>query len=132
MNTFGPTIAQFLLHGSPGKIEPAFVKKVAELVRTRHPDQHRRGVGDRAKTRFALTQLFLRYFALGDVARHPPREGRFAAFVRLDAAIARDPTRASVRPCDAIFALIFAASVLEHLLHKLLNAFAILGVHYLE
>src|SRR4029077_21232429 len=81
MNPFGPTIAQFLLHCSPGKVEPALVEEGAEFVRAGHPDEDGRDVGDRAKTRFTLTQLFLRYFALGDVARHPAREGRFTTFV---------------------------------------------------
>src|SRR5207249_3132529 len=132
MNTFSPTFAQFLLHCSSGKIEPAFVEEGAKFVWARHPDEHGRGVGYRAKTRFTLTQLFLRYFALGDVARHPAREGRFATFVQLDAAITRHPANASVRPRDAIFVLILAATALEHLLHKLLRTFAILGVHDLE
>src|SRR6266513_2489140 len=44
----------------------------------------------------------------------------------------RDPAGASVRPCDAIFVLILAATALEHLLHKLLRTFAILRVHNLE
>src|SRR5947199_4934690 len=44
----------------------------------------------------------------------------------------RHPAGASVRPCDAIFVLILAATALEHLLHKLLRTFAILRVHNLE
>src|SRR5437762_13317796 len=44
----------------------------------------------------------------------------------------RDPTCASVRPRDAIFVLILAATALERVLHKLLHAFAILRVHNLE
>src|SRR5437867_4471986 len=132
MNTFNPTFAQFLLHCSSGKIEPAFVEEGAKFVWARHPDEHRRGVGYHAKTRFTLTQLFLRYFALGNVARHPAREGRFATFVQLDAAITRHPACASVRPRDAIFVLILAATALEHLLHKLLRTFAIVRVHNLE
>src|SRR5262249_31380454 len=43
-----------------------------------------------------LAQLFLRYFALGDVARYPARANRFAMLVQLDADITRDPARASV------------------------------------
>jgi hypothetical protein len=81
MNTFSPTFAQFLLQCSSGKSQPALVEEGAKLVWARHPDEHGRGVGDRAKTLFTLTQLLLRYFALGDVARHPAREGRFATFV---------------------------------------------------
>src|SRR5216117_312360 len=132
MNTFSPTFAQFLLHCSSGKIEPAFVEEGAKFVWARHPDKHGRGIGYHAKTRFTLTQLFLRYFALGNVARHPAREGRFATFVQLDAAITRHPACASVRPRDAIFVLILAATALEHVLHNLLRTFAILGVHDLE
>src|SRR5947208_7199778 len=44
----------------------------------------------------------------------------------------RHPACASVRPRDAIFVLIVAATALEHLLHKLLRTFPILGVHNLE
>src|SRR6266568_329766 len=44
----------------------------------------------------------------------------------------RHPACASVRPRDAIFVLIVAATALEHLLHKLLRTFAILWVHDLE
>src|SRR6266496_5656219 len=95
MNTFSPTFAQFLLHCSSGKIEPAFVEEGVKLVWARHPDEHGRGVGYRAKTPFTLTQLFLRYFAIGDVARHPAREARFATFVQLHAAITRHPACAS-------------------------------------
>src|SRR5216117_3924979 len=132
MNTFSPTFAQFLLHCSSGKIEPAFVEEGAKFVWARHPDKHGRGIGYHAKTRFTLTQLFLRYFAIGDVARYPAREGRFVTFVQLHAAITRHPACASVRPRDAIFVLILAATALEHVLHKLLRTFAILGVHDLE
>src|SRR5260370_41389862 len=44
----------------------------------------------------------------------------------------RDPACASVRPRNAIFVLILAATSFEHVLHKLLHMFAILGVHDLE
>src|SRR6266536_4774874 len=44
----------------------------------------------------------------------------------------RHPACASVRPRDAIFVLILAATALERVLHKLLRTFAILGVHDLE
>src|SRR6266436_2547298 len=44
----------------------------------------------------------------------------------------RHPTCASVRPRDAIFVLILAATALEHLLDNLLRTFAILRVHNLE
>src|SRR2546421_11156478 len=44
----------------------------------------------------------------------------------------RHPAYASVRPRDAVFVLILAASSLEYMLHKLLHTFAILGVHDLE
>src|ERR1700720_307648 len=81
MNTFGPTIAQFLLRCSASKVEPAFVEEGAKLVRARHPDHHWSCVGYRAKTSLAFPKLFLRMFALGDVARHPARERRFATFV---------------------------------------------------
>src|SRR5881392_2251443 len=44
----------------------------------------------------------------------------------------RDPACASIRPRDAIFVLILAATALERVLHKLLHAFPILRVHDLE
>jgi len=49
-----------------------FVEEIAELVRVRHPNHHGRGVGDRAKTRFTLTQFFLRYLRLV-MSRDTPR-----------------------------------------------------------
>ena len=81
MHTFGPAISHFLLHRATGKLEPRFVEEITKFVHARHPDEHGRSVGDRAKTLFTLTQLFFRYFALGDIARYPAREGWFAAFV---------------------------------------------------
>ena len=50
MNAFCPSITKLLLQSSTGKVEPAFVEEGAEFVRTGHPDEHGRGVGDRAKT----------------------------------------------------------------------------------
>src|SRR5437764_2022439 len=132
MNAVCPAIAKLLLQLSAGKVEPPFVEKGAELVWARQPDHHRRRVGHDAKTSLAFQELFLCTFAQCDVARHPPCEGRFAMFVQLDAAMTRHPACASVRPRDAIFVLILAATALKHLLHKLLRTFAILWVHNLK
>src|SRR5260370_13518880 len=65
MNTFSPTFAQFLLQRSAGKIEPTFVDEGAKFVWARHPDEHGRGVGYRAKTRFTFPQRLLSSPAFG-------------------------------------------------------------------
>src|SRR5437764_15091508 len=63
MNAFCPAISKLLLQFSAGKVEPAFSEEGAEFVQAGHPDEHGRGVGDRAKTRITLTHLVLCYFA---------------------------------------------------------------------
>src|SRR5215510_14568097 len=96
-----------------------------------HPHDEFGSIRGELHTLLCFAELFLRYIALGDVARHPARANRFAMFVQLDADITRDPARASVWLCDAIFAFIVDATVLEDVLHTLLHGFAILGVHAL-
>ena len=81
VHTLSPAISHFLLQAATGKLQPGLVKESAELIHAGHPNENRGCVGYRAETRFTLTQLFLRYFALGDVARHSAREVRFAVFV---------------------------------------------------
>src|SRR5262249_53599272 len=41
MYSLYPTVADFLLQGSPCEHKPAFVEKSAQLVLTRHPDENR-------------------------------------------------------------------------------------------
>src|SRR6185312_16605384 len=97
-----------------------------------HPHAEFGGTRGELHTLLRLAQLFLRYFALGDVAGYPARARRFAMFVELDATITRDPARASVRLCDAIFAFTVDAILFEHMLHTLLHTFAIFRVHDLK
>src|SRR6516164_174914 len=42
MNTLGPAVAEFLLHGATREDQPAFVEKSEELVRAGCPDHYRR------------------------------------------------------------------------------------------
>ncbi len=57
MHPVCPTIALFLLQGTIGKFQPAFIKIVTLLIRTRLPDQHRRRIRQQPETLLALTQL---------------------------------------------------------------------------
>ena len=57
---------------------------------------------------FALAQRFLRHLALGDIAGDTAHAGGFALFVQLDASVACDPARPSVRVDDAIFAFVIS------------------------
>jgi hypothetical protein len=57
MNAFGPTIAQFLLHCSPGKSSQPLLKKLQSLS---GPDiQIITAASATVRKRFTLTQLFL-------------------------------------------------------------------------
>src|SRR5262249_3502306 len=51
MNTLCPAVAEFLVERASGEIEPALVEKRTELVRARHPDEHRGSIGHRAEPR---------------------------------------------------------------------------------
>src|SRR5215467_8403904 len=56
MHTFGPAIAQFLLHSSACKIAPGLVKESAKLIQTGYPNHHWRGVCHISETLFAFAQ----------------------------------------------------------------------------
>ena len=111
MHALGPAVAQFLLQRPAREIRASRVEKVAELVRARHPDHHRRGVGDGAKTRLALPQRFLASFARGDVHGHTAHAEGLAGTVEFDPATRDYPTGRTVREQDAVFALILAIAI---------------------
>ena len=56
MHAAGPAVPDFLFHFSPGKFQPRFIEKRAELVFARHPDQNGRGIGHRSETILAFLQ----------------------------------------------------------------------------
>src|SRR5581483_3714453 len=60
MDAFGPAVAELRFQGTTGELEPSFVEKIAELVRTGHPDHHGRSVGGEAKAVFAFAQRLSR------------------------------------------------------------------------
>ena len=67
MHSLGPSIAQLLLAGAAGELQPGLVEVVAFLVGAGGPDQRPTGIGQRAVALFLLPQLFLRPLALRDV-----------------------------------------------------------------
>src|SRR5438477_10279004 len=56
MHAFDPSISDFLLQATAGKLEPRLVKKSAEFIQARHPDKHRRRVGHDPETLLASPQ----------------------------------------------------------------------------
>src|SRR5258708_21144167 len=69
VNAFCPPVAEFLPQRAASKVEPSLIEKGAELVCARHPDHHRRCVGEGAKTSLALPQRLLRLLLRGYVRR---------------------------------------------------------------
>src|SRR5262245_18074111 len=66
MKALDPAVADFLLKFTAREIEPALADVRAKLVRARHPDHHRRGVGHDAKAPFTLAQCFSLALAVRD------------------------------------------------------------------
>src|SRR5258708_26176997 len=97
VNALCPPIAKFLLQRAAGKVEPTFVEKGAELVRGRHPDHHRRGVGHGAKTSFALPQRVLRQLLCGHIHRDSKQPGAFGVPVVHTLAPRADPALRPIR-----------------------------------
>src|SRR5437763_1029624 len=64
MNRCSPAVPQLLFHGPAGELQPSLVEERAFLVGTRHPDQHRRGIGDVTEPFLALLQCRLCLLAL--------------------------------------------------------------------
>ena len=67
MHALGPAVAQFLLHGATGEVQPALIEKRTGLVRAGDPDHYRRSVSHTSEALFAFVQdgfgalLTLRY-----------------------------------------------------------------------
>src|SRR5258708_29027242 len=70
-----PRFVEYLLQRAASKFEPSLIEKGAELVCARHPDHHRRCVGEGAKTSLALPQRLLRLLLRGYVRRDTKKPG---------------------------------------------------------
>src|SRR5262249_47994790 len=87
VDSFRPAIAQFLLSGSSSEIQPGLIEICAELVGSRHPNQHRRCVCDQSETLLAFPYRVFSLVTLGSVSnkkgeevpapRFNLRDGRF-------------------------------------------------------
>src|SRR5882724_4449418 len=82
VNTLCPPVAEFLLQGPAGKVEPTFVEKNTELVRARHPDHHGCRIGHGAEALLTLSQRFVGRLALRDVNGHATQPKRTALAVK--------------------------------------------------
>src|SRR5215831_16747009 len=71
VNSLCPAIAELLLQGPAGKVEPTLVEKGVGFVRVRHPDHHWCCISHGVKASLALPQRFLGTFAFRDVKGHP-------------------------------------------------------------
>src|SRR4029077_15521525 len=62
-----PSVSQFLLHRTTGKIQPALIEKLALFVRSGHPDQRGSRIRDQSEARFALAQSLFGSLTIRDV-----------------------------------------------------------------
>ena len=95
MHAFGPSLAEFLLHGAAGEGQPPLVEERAQLVRSGHPDHHRRRIGHVPKALFALAQGRLGALSLGDVLQD------IDVILRLIVLVARQ-RYVQPGPCDVV------------------------------
>src|SRR5436190_203683 len=65
MNTFCPAIPKLRFDGPTREFQPCLIEVVALPIGSRHPDQHRRTIGDQAEALLTLTALKLRLLAIG-------------------------------------------------------------------
>src|ERR1051325_4635871 len=56
MHSFRPSVSKFLLDSPPGEIQPTLIEKIAKLIGTGHPDQHRRGICHHPETAFTVSE----------------------------------------------------------------------------
>src|SRR5215510_6146516 len=131
VNSLCPAIAELLLQGPAGKVEPTLVEKGAGLVRVRHPDHHRRRIGHGVKTSLALPQCFVSTFALRDIQGHPTQAKRLALPVKFDTPARRDPTDCAVGQHDTILSDVVAA-VLQRPEHGLACRFTVVRMQSVD
>src|SRR5262249_9615136 len=70
VDTLRPPVPEILLECSSGEVQPRFVEERTECVRTRHPDEYRRGIRHHTEALLALTPRQLRLLAFGDITPH--------------------------------------------------------------
>ena len=99
MDTFGPTVPQLLLHGTPSELEPGLVEEVARLVNARPPDHHGRRIRHQAEPFFTLTQSVLDPSASDALNKQTGNQGRLQhndARRPDDVELVPDPTETAV------------------------------------
>src|SRR5436189_4062792 len=96
VNAFGPAVTQFLIQSAASEFQPALIKEIAELVRTRHPDHDGRGIRHRAKAHLAFKQRLFRQLAFRDIRRNAVDPARFAICAQLDTTARMQPAYRSV------------------------------------
>jgi hypothetical protein len=70
MDTGGPSVAKLLLHAVAREIQPTFIKKRAELVRSGNPDHDRGRIGQFPETLFTLEQSLFGFVSVGDIGNY--------------------------------------------------------------
>ena len=67
VDTFAPSVSEFLLQGAAREVEPWLVEVRAKFVVTRHPDHDGGLIGHEPEATFALTESHFRALAFGHV-----------------------------------------------------------------
>src|SRR6202007_1925598 len=70
IDSLRPAVAEFLVNGSAGEVQPGLVEVGAEFVSPRHPDHHWSTIGHQPETRLTLAQFRFRALSLRDVPRY--------------------------------------------------------------
>src|SRR5689334_19392201 len=68
MNSRCPSVSKFLFQGAPGKFKPFFIKEKTLGICSRHPYQHRSGIGNGAKPLLTFFDPMLISFFFCEVA----------------------------------------------------------------
>ena len=116
VNSFGPSVAEFLLDGASGKGEPAAVEVRAELVDARHPHHDGGTIGHGAKTILTFAQHPFCPSLFGDVEQGSYNGNELLLRVVLRLSRFQDDAFFAVGPHDAMFGTVELMSV-RGLLH---------------
>src|SRR5689334_14601274 len=69
VNSFGPTVTEFLFHRPTGKCQPLLIDVRADVFNVRYPNHDWRCIGHDAEALLAFGHRLLRQNALSNVAR---------------------------------------------------------------
>src|SRR5215471_14875159 len=68
MDALSPAVAQFLVQAPSCELQPPLIEEIAQLVRSGHPDEHRRGIGHNSKPGLAFSKQLFSLLTLGNIS----------------------------------------------------------------